>query len=532
MVNSKYYSASQQKYSDLLGNFPQIFHQKRKRKPQRKQSIYKWLRHRTSGIDYGFETLDQKGKHPVHLNDNESVLGHFAELRAGHRSWLNRISNQNVVDHFTDVATFYFAGASERKKPETLVLIDIDCKKRGTLEGAMAFAEFLKNNHFPNLYFEVSTHGKGGHGFFILDKCDCGAEFVNDLLLHRLQPWLRQILKEQGFDAENVEVKGTLPVLIWGTEWREVTNYRSGTLAKLPRLGTPEKEAALRNTTRLTVYDLMRLPVVEREGKPRAVKKAAGQIAGSISGKAISDEELKRLQRDYRQVAETLLDVHELKTAGRTVVTVEDMAIFLLLAKFFTENMNSDGSLPVERWKNLRQALFEVGDVERAFCPQRFKAIRDYLSSLELLDWKDQSYRIGWYDESGQYHKGKACKWKASEELMAMLKPLVEQTDNNKEGREASFIRTEIGSLLKSIVPLTYLRRDSKADFGRGSACLSAHGGGNCPVHNAAGGNNGDCSVKIRGDAALIGCCGGSWKAVERWVLDWSEARNALKSKW
>jgi hypothetical protein len=32
----------------------------------------------------------------------------------------------------------------------------------------------------------------------------------------------------------------------------------------------------------------------------------------------------------------------------------------------------------------------------------------------------------------------------------------VEQQDNNKEGRGASFIRTEMQSLLQSIIPLTY----------------------------------------------------------------------------
>jgi hypothetical protein len=317
----------------------------------------------------------------------------------------------------------------------------------------MAFAEFLKNEHFPGLYIEVSTHGRGAHGFFVLEKYDLGAEFVNDLLLHRLQPWLRQVLKEQGFDVENVEIKGTLPVLVWGTQWRELANYRSGTPAKLPRLGTPEREIALRNTTKLTVYDLMRLPVVEKEEKEKKVKT---EIAGSVTGKAISEEELGRLQGEYLRMAEALLDVHKLETAGRTVVTVDDMAIFLLLLKFFSENMNADGSLPVARWKNLWQALFEAGDVGRAFCPQRFKAIRDYLSSLGLLDWEDESYRIGWNDEKGQYHKGKACKWQAGQKLMEMLKTAAEQADNNKGEGEASFIRTEITILLKSIIPLTY----------------------------------------------------------------------------
>ena len=219
-----------------------IFDRKIRRKHKRREpTICKWLRDRTSGIDYGFELHDASGKHPIHLNRNEEVLAHFARIQAEQRSWLSRMTNLNFVDHFTNAATFYFAGAGETKKPETLVLIDIDCKKTGTLGGAMAFAEFLKNEHFPNLYIEVSTHGNGAHGFFVLEKCGCGPEFINDILLHQLQSWLRQILIERDFDVENVEIKGTLPVVVWGDEYREVTNYRSGTLAKLPRLGTPDK---------------------------------------------------------------------------------------------------------------------------------------------------------------------------------------------------------------------------------------------------------------------------------------------------
>ena len=245
-------------------------------------------------------------------------------------------------------------------------------------------------------------------------------------------------------------------MIVWGHERLEVTNYRSGTLAKLPRLGSPEKEGALRNTTRLTVYDLMKLPVVESKGSETIRgAKGDGHVVGSISGKVISDEEIGKVNGHYRHVAETILEVHALETAGKTVAIVEDVAIFLLLLKFFTEHMNQDGSLPAKRWRNMWKALFEAGDVSRAFCPQRFKAIRDHLSSLQLLDWKDETYQIGWYDEDGEYHKGLACKWQASEQLIGMLEEPVEQALDNDGGREASFVRTKLLSTLQSIVLLT-----------------------------------------------------------------------------
>ena len=112
-----------------LGKPVPTFGHKVQQQPRRKQSICKWLRDRTSGIDIGVEIEDDDGKHPIHLNNNAKVLDHFELLRNGERSFLKRISNMNFIDHFTDVATFYFAGAAEARKLETLVLIDIDCKK-------------------------------------------------------------------------------------------------------------------------------------------------------------------------------------------------------------------------------------------------------------------------------------------------------------------------------------------------------------------------------------------------------------------
>ncbi len=423
------------------------------------RSIYTWLRNRTSSIDFGKEIVDKKGKcHPIHINTNQQVLNFFEDLRFDSRAWLKKISNRNFRDHRNEIDTFYFAGNSRPSDPETIVLIDIDCKKFGSLKGALAFAEFLKEHFFPNLYIEVSTHGNGAHGFFVLEKCGCGAEHINDLLLHRLQPWLREVLSENDFDVENVEIKGTLPVIEWGETKYEVLIYKSGTLAKFPRIPTVEDEESLRNTTIVTVNDLQRLPIVEERAKPSSESRQSSgtrQVSGSTTGKHISDGELEEVDGHYRMVAETLMEAHQLKTSGKTVATVEDVAIFLMLLKFFTNNMNPDGSLPVKRWSEMWKSVKDAGDINRAFCCQRFSSIRDHLSKLGLLDWKDESYSIGWTDLDGQYHKGKAAKWKASEELMAMLElPDVSQTEERKKGR-TSFIRTTLLNFFKSLTRLT-----------------------------------------------------------------------------
>lgn len=59
-----------------------------------------------------------------------------------------------------------------------------------------------------------------------------------------------------------------------------------------------------------------------------------------------------------------------IEESGRVAVTVKDVAVFLLLLRFFTNNMNQNGTLPWARFEALWTALYQAGDVERAFNPR------------------------------------------------------------------------------------------------------------------------------------------------------------------
>jgi len=395
-------------YSSISAHKPRTRSRKAKKK-----SIYRWLRERTSSVDYGFKY----NGHPIHCNTNEQVLDAF---KGG--KWLSRMTNEKFDSHFSGEKTFYWTGNGSPKFPETLLNIDIDCHKKGTLAGAIAFAEYLRDNFFSNLYFEISTNGNGVHAYVVIEKGDLGSVFLNGLF-RRFEQYLRQILSTTHFDVEDVEIKGTCPVFVWGDRKGELQNYTSGTLAKFPRESHRFDE--LRNTTRLDYLDLLKLPVVEKF-KPlpcqtRAERIERPPVAGSISGKIIGPEELDELNGHYRKVAETLMEEHVLKTTGRTVATVEDLAIFLMLLRYFTKNMNRDGSLPYARFKGLWSSIFETGDVERNFEDKRFATLRNYLSSLGLLDWQNEKYTLGICDSDGNKHKGKASRWQASELLMSLL---------------------------------------------------------------------------------------------------------------
>lgn len=428
------------------------------RKP-RKKTIYRWLRERTSTIDYGVKFEG----HPIHCNTNETVLNAFS----GCQWWLSRMTNAKFDAHFSGDQTFYFTGNSSPKFPETLLNIDIDCHKSGTLSGAYAFAEHLKEHYFPDLYYEVSTNGNGIHAYVVILKGDLGSTFLNGLF-RRFEQHLRTILSNTKLDVENVEIKGTSPILIWGDRKGQLQNYTSGTLAKFPREFHRFDE--LRNTTRISYLELLKLPVVEKikpvPSEVRVLEIERPPVAGSISGKVIGPEELAELKGHYRKVAETLMEVHVLKTTGRTVATVEDLAIFLMLLRYFTQNMNRDGSLPYARFKGLWTSVFESGDVDRSFECKRFATLRNYLSSLGLLDWQDEKYSLGTTDSEGKKHKGKASRWHASELLMSLLdweehKKQQEQecaggTVKEEKGEEAPLAVTQIQETIRSLTRLPF----------------------------------------------------------------------------
>jgi hypothetical protein len=450
-------------------------------------TITAWLRKKISRLDYGVKWNGSVR----HCNTNEEVLDHLRN-----KVKLSYLTNEKLWNHFNGELTLYYAGNSW--DDETLVNIDIDCHHGiGSLAGAMAYAQWLKDNFFPGLYFEPSTNGKGVHAYFILAKYHLPPAEVNKLLA-RLEAFLRTT--SAGFDIENVEIKGRCPVIIWGNRRGEVANYKAGVLAKIPRQADRFEE--LKATTRLTVNELIKLmsqPVpqlqvvepMKEEAQPHVnlvveelpctkdvpskklpkvrttkltkLKKPSINLSsdespqrkavGSCSDRVISAEELEKLKGHYLTVAQTLLGTHPIKT-GRVVATAEDLAVFLMLLKYFTGNMNQDGSLPWARFKGLWDALFNVGDITRAFDAKRFAALRNYLSSLGLLDWSDETYHPEFCHHTGTA-PGKACKWKAGLLLMNMLDE--EHVSNQREQETSLTGAPSSTSLQQTVQSLTML---------------------------------------------------------------------------
>ncbi len=402
-----------------------------------------WLHDLTHEFCWGIKVIDRKtGKpHPAYANTNRKL----ERLAARRFVKLQLLTQKRLLAHFSGEETLYFTGSPG---DHTLLMIDIDCHSRGNLKGALHFAEYLREHFFPGLYFEPSTNGNGVHGYVIVSKSD---DKEYNRAAKALDRWLKAVLSKTTFDVEEVEIKGTCS--IW-----ERGNVTEGTLAKYPRDVSRFKD--WKRTASFSVEDIWSLI----ETSPiRPMTKKEARRSGSIAGKHIEKETVTALLSFGMDVLGQ--EQVSIGSKNRAVVTAEDVAVFATLLKFFHENRNADGSLPVARIRSLWKSLYECGDITRAWDHHRFMWLRHKFTALGLTDWENATYVVG-DKENGIV--GQACKWCGSERLLTIIS---EYTDivNNGEAATSTIIREErsiLGwsSLLKEELG-TLLCRDEEAEL-------------------------------------------------------------------
>lgn len=382
----------------------------------------KWLLGLTNDMDWGTRVWDDLEQKPVpkHRSTKELLL---AFLSGSPFAYPRRLSQRALIKHFLGEETVYFTGS---RGDETLVMLDVDCHKSGSLEGASRFAEFLKLNFFPDLYCETSTNGNGIHGYVLVDKRDWSAADYNGVL-KLVEKWLKQVLATTGFDVETVELKGRCPSVVWGSDYkRQVSRFTMGGLAKMPRDATRFEE--WQATTRLTAHDLRKLPELHPVADTVEVKKSVKKqdAAASVRGKLIDRDMFRR----YLPLAQRFVPTPEPVSAdSRVLVTAEDAAIFLVLLEFFSDNPNPDGSMPSRRFETLWKKLYLDGDVTRCFDNKRFAFVRNRVSKMGGIEWEDATYSMGVGDK-----KGTAAKWKASSQLRELMREYGESRAGSEVG--------------------------------------------------------------------------------------------------
>jgi hypothetical protein len=324
-----------------------------------------------SKIDFGIKW----NGHPIHCNSNKSTI----EFYIRKKKWLPSLTYEKYHNHCEGIETYYFTGT---ESGESLAMIDIDCHKCGTLDGAKKFAEYLKINFFPDLRYEPSTNGNGIHGYFVHN--------TDNATLLLLGKTLNQHLQELNFDVELVEIKGLRPTI--QSEKGRFQNYTGGTLGRNPILD-------------MSVYKIQNIPNILKKLPLLAKKNHSKNPCCSCTDRLIDFDRLPDVKKMIENCGyETLIG------AGRHIATAEDVAITILILEFITKHMNQDGSLPTARVEALWDACFNSGDINRTYNHSKFKVIRDWLSKNGLLSWDNPEYCIG-----------QACKWKLSQVFMVIL---------------------------------------------------------------------------------------------------------------
>lgn len=427
--------------------------QKHKKRPTRaeqrilkaQRAAAKWLLGLMNDLDWGRKTfIEETGEYePRPANNGDRVRGF---LGGSPFYYPRRPSQKALMEHFQGKETCYFTGS---RGDLTVVNLDIDCKKAGSREGAFAFAEHLKQRFFPNLYHEVSTHGRGGHGYLLIDKTYATDEDYN-LILKKLDQWLKAVLAATTFDVENIEIKGNCPEVTWGTDYkRQLLNYKFGFLAKLPREW--ERFDEWKGTTKLTVEELE--AIIEKNLIVLAEVAKAAKSSGSVIGKVIDPKRIQELMPLAQRFVPQPICVNK---KARVWVTTYDAAVFLALHEYFTNNPLPENANPVARWQGLWDAMYKCGDIARAFDCKRFAFLRNLVSDAGGVEWMDNNYIPG---NAKQNIKGKCCKWRASDEIMELMAQFNAETCDSSN---ISTINTTIRIDSRSSLPASEVIRPER----------------------------------------------------------------------
>lgn len=363
-----------------------------------------WLKKRISGLAYGEKT--EKGVRPS-ISKKSLIKNNF----------INRLSNLKINEHSQDIRTLYYYGNGKTTSEETLVMIDIDVQKKhkkGSTKGAYDFLNHIKK-YFPNLYFETSTNNNGLHSYFILKKYNKSAKETNEAL-KGFEYWLKNESEKIKADIEDVEIKGLCPEVIYNNN--KISNIKYGTLAKIPR--NLQKISSIDNQC-LTIEEIKNNYFIKNKTKKK-------ENTGSVSNKLFSKKDLKKIKL-YKRVFRCLTNNHKLK-AKNHIVKDEDFAIALLILLFIYKNPNTDNTIPTERVKQLWKSLYEFNNIKRNWNHHRFKAIRDFLSYNNYINWEDNRYTFG---NKITNQKGIACKWKLSETFILYIKNVLHRNKTEKK---------------------------------------------------------------------------------------------------
>jgi len=307
-------------------------------------------------------------------------------------SYKHLYNNENGKEHLFVVAN---------DNPIVPFCLDIDCKKVGTLEGALALANHLAQLLPCNSYIVPSTNGNGAHLWLYIQN--------NDSLRDQLVSWSNK--HANMFDVEFVEGKCT-PLKIkrvWKDGKVVDAKVNCGELCKLP--------SDLR--FRLEEWKSLEVNYLSLD-----IKLSDPALKLNLESNRIIEKQTNSscdLLKDQDKVWSKYLDfANDLKYKHAGCFgefKLVDIALFANCLYVLSKNANKDGQMPRERFKWCWSELTKLNDGCFAWHNNKFVLLRKAFEKAGLLDMHDNNY---WFS-SVEGKQGVAMKWCGSNIFMEQL---------------------------------------------------------------------------------------------------------------
>lgn len=173
----------------------------------------------------------------------------------------------------------------------------------------------------------------------------------------------------------------------------------------------------------------------------------AKERAGYGSGKFINTAHIDVIKEAIEQ-AGGFADM----MVGRRVISAMHVALLLVIIRYCTKTIYSDGSMPTARILGLWRCLYDAGSVDIAPNSEIFRAVRNRLEDMSLLEEQDWGYTPP-IEVDGKRLAGRACKWRLCRKLCLAMDVLITEklVTETPLASDHSLLSTQGGEMMHTL---------------------------------------------------------------------------------
>lgn len=389
---------------------------------------------------------------PRWQNIQKNIINLF---NRGKKSWLhNNIPKYIYSLHYQSIETLYYCNHIDANGIELSLMVDVDCHKEGSKEGADNYISDLRSlSGLETLYCEDSTNGKGNHAYLnVVVDCNDAFMFSNGkrktklqltldikVLIKRLEVAFDNFCKNNNHDVEMVEIKGA-PAEYYFKNNR-LDSIVNGSLAKVPRKifgpnGSDLKafqktssfniESIIDLINRLEIQNIIIIaPKVRRSKVQDRATFPCG--SNSFNPENITSERIKTAENNLKYIE---FNRNRAECVKKKVISMQDRAVFhLILVDAKEQNFPLSNKIIGNIWG----LLFSTGLVNHAFDTSRLAAIRNDFIDLGLLNGNSSYIPPNTTDENGNNVKTKSVQTYFNDDFSSLLQKKEGQDHLRKE---------------------------------------------------------------------------------------------------